>query len=89
MTVHVGRNEGYIVDRLNREKRCGKVETIDDSTYRFTADVYDATEMLPWVRTFIGRIVSFDCSNEFTKGRFYEDLNAMRALYGGGTDAVQ
>jgi len=89
MTVHVGRNEGYIVDRLNREKRCGKVEKIDDSTYRFTADVYDATEMLPWVRTFIGRIVSFDCSNEFTKERFYEDLNAMKELYGGETDAVQ
>lgn len=89
MTVHVGKNEGFIVDRLEREKRRGRVEAVDAYTYRFTADVYDATEMLPWIRTFIGRIISFECSNEFTKQRFYEDLNAMKALYGGGADAVQ
>lgn len=89
ITVHVGRNESFILDRLEREKRCGRVEVVDEYTYRFTADVYDATEMLSWVRTFIGRIVSFECSNEFAKERFYEDLNAMRALYGGDANAVQ
>ncbi len=89
MTVHVGRNEGYILDRLEREKRCGKVEAVDERTVRYTADVHDAAEMLPWIRTFIGRIVRFECSSEFARRRFYEDLEAMRALYGGETDAVQ
>ena len=89
LTVHVGKNEGFIVDRLEREKRCGRVEAVDERTWRYVADVHDAAEMLPWIRTFIGRIVRFECSNEFARRRFYEDLEKMKALYGGGTDAVQ
>ena len=89
MTIHVGRNEGFIADRLEREKRCGQVEKIDDCTYRYTADVYDASEMLPWIRTFTGRIITFECSSAFVRRRYYEDLEAMRALYGGESDAVQ
>ena len=83
MTVHVGRNEEYIISRLEREKRHGTVERIDDETYRFTADVYDAVEMLPWVRTFIGRIISFESSNRFAVRRFHSDVRAMCDLYGG------
>ena len=89
MTVHVGKNEKYILDRLEREKRCGQVEAIDECTYKYKADVYDAAEMMPWIRTFTGRIISLECSSEFIRQRFYEDLEAMRALYGGGADAVQ
>ena len=89
MTLRVNKHEGFIIDRLEREKRCGSVEQVDDCTYRFVADVYDSTEMLPWIRTFTGRIANFKCSNTFTRDRFYEDLEMMRALYGGETDAVQ
>lgn len=89
MDVHVGDDEGYIIDRLEREKRCGRVEVIDEHTYRFSADVYDASEMLPWLRTFIGRIVRLDCSNQFVVDRFYKDLDEMLHLYGGESDAVQ
>ena len=89
ITIHVSKNEGFIVDRLEREKRCGRIEIIDDCTYKYIADVYDASEMMPWIRTFIGRIVKLECSSEFTRQRFYEDLETMRELYGGETDAVQ
>ena len=83
MQVHVGEDEGFIVDRLNREKRHGSVEQVDDETWKFTADVYDASEMMPWLRTFIGRIVKLECSNEFVTRIFREDLEKMRSLYGG------
>ena len=33
--VHYEENELYIYQRLEREKRCGKVEKIDDHTSRF------------------------------------------------------
>ncbi len=89
MDVHVGDDEGYIIDRLEREKRCGHVEVIDEHTYRFSADVYDASEMLPWLRTFIGRIVRLECSNPFVADRFYADLDEMLRSYGGENDAVQ
>ena len=89
MTVRLGPGEDFIVQRLEREKRHGTVEILDSSTCRFTADVYDASELLPWLRTFIGRIVELKCSNPFVTDTFSEDLRRMSALYGGGCDAVQ
>lgn len=89
MTVRFGPGEDFIVQRLEREKRHGTVEVLDGGTCRFTADVYDASELLPWLRTFIGRITELKCSNQFVTDTFYEDLRRMSALYGGGGDAVQ
>ena len=84
MTVRVDDGEDFIVERLEREKRCGRLERLDGHTYKFTADVYDALELLPWVRSFIGRIISFESDNEFARKRFYDDLNRMAELYAGG-----
>ena len=89
ITLHIGKGEDYILQRLQREKRCGRIEQIDDFTYKFIADVYDAGEVITWIRTFIGRIVRLECSNKFVEQRFYGDLKAMRELYGGMSDAVQ
>ena len=88
MTVCFGPGEDFIVQRLEREKRHGTVEVLDSRTCRFIADVYDASELLPWLRTFIGRIVELKCSNQLVTDTFYEDLRRMSALYGGGGDAV-
>ena len=88
MTVRFGPGEDYIVQRLEREKRHGTVEVLDGRTCRFAADVYDASELLPWLRTFIGRIVELKCSNQTVTDTFYEDLRRMSALYGGVGDAV-
>ena len=89
MTIHIEDNEGYIRERLEREKRCGHVDTPDANTCIFSADVYDAAEMLPWIRTFIGRIEKLECSNSYVTETFYADLEAMTAIYGGDDDAVQ
>lgn len=88
MTVHVDDDEGYIVERLMREKRCGDVVQVDAHIYCFSADVYDATEMLPWLRTFIGRVVSLNCSDTSIVDAFWSDLGAMRRLYGGDENAI-
>ena len=82
MTIRVYPGEDYILDRLQREKRHGKVEALDDCNYRFTADVYDAGELLTWARTFLGRVVSFESDNAFAEQRFYSDIEQMRAMYG-------
>ena len=89
MTIYHGPGEEFILQRLDREKRHGRIEIIDDHTCKFVADVYDASEMLPWLRTFIGRIEDLQCSNQFVTKTFYEDLNRMNAMYGGDDDAVQ
>ena len=89
MTLHIGENEEYIPERLEREKRCGRVDTPDAHTCVFSADVYDTAEMLPWIRTFIGRIEKLECSNPRVTETFNADLAAMKAMYGGDADAVQ
>ena len=87
LTLRVEDGEGYILDRLEREKRHGRIETVDEHTYRFVADVYDAGEMLTWVRSFIGRIISFESDNRFAVSRFYDDMQRMNEIYGGGEEA--
>ncbi|MDE6471252.1 MAG: WYL domain-containing protein [Eubacterium sp.] len=89
MTVFVGEKEGYIVNRLEREKRCGTTEKLDERHYKFSADVYDAMELMPWIRTFIGRITKLESSNDEVVSIFYSDLEKMKKLYGGDGDAVQ
>lgn len=83
MQVHAGPDEWFIVERLRREKRHGSVEQVDGETWKFSADVFDPAEMLPWLRTFIGRIVKLECSDENVVKRFHDDLERMRLMYGG------
>ncbi len=90
-TVRYAPDEGYIHDRLEREKRIGKVERISAGESRFSRDVYDAWEMVPWIRTFICRITDIHFSNERLRESFKADLERMYAMYreGGDSDAVQ
>lgn len=81
-TIRYGAGEKHIPKRLEREKRCGAVVHLDENTSRFTADVYDASELIPWIRTFICRITEIHISNEKLEEQFLEDIKAMYALYG-------
>ena len=74
--------EAHIHRRLEREKRCGTVEKIDENTSRFSADVFDASELVPWMRTFICRIVSFSFSDKVLEEQFRNDIEDMYSLYG-------
>ena len=88
-TIKVEDNEEYIVKRLEREKRIGTVEKLDEHTYRFSADVYDTSEMIPWIRTFICRIDKMNFSNRTTENQFKKDLEAMYRMYGIRQEAPQ
>ena len=82
LVVRLGEDEPYILQCLEREKRCGEVTKLSEGCYLFTADVRDAGELLPWLRTFIGRIESFSCSNKKIEERFWRDMEAVYAIYG-------
>ena len=82
MTVAVDPDEKFIVHRLEREKRCGTVTQTDDTHWKFSADVYDPYEMIPWLRTFIGRITDLQCSDKEMVKRFWNDFGAMTANCG-------
>lgn len=81
-TIRYRDDETHIPLRLEREKRIGTVEHLDGNTSRFTADVYDASEMVPWIRTFICRIVSIHISDRELEEQFRDDISAMYELYG-------
>ena len=67
----------------------GSVEKLNGQTFLFKADVYDAMEMLPWIRTFTGRITNLTSTNSTMVETFSEDLKAMQFMYGGDENAVQ
>ena len=81
-TVTASDDESHIYRRLLREKRCGQVEKIDNNTYRFVADVYDTSEMIPWIRTFICRITELNFSNKVLEKQFKNDIKKMYRMYG-------
>lgn len=81
-TVRYADDETHIHRRLEREKRCGTVEKINKNTSRFSADVFDSSELVPWIRTFICRITDISFSNKQLEEQFKEDIQEMYALYG-------
>jgi predicted DNA-binding transcriptional regulator YafY len=88
MILTVEPKDNHIAHRLEREKRCGKVEKLEGNQWRFSADVYDAWELMPWLRTFIGRISSLVCSNKKVEEQFWADYSALTEMYGGDNSAV-
>lgn len=92
LTLKVEEWANYIVHRLRREGKHGVIEYLGDGIFKFSIDVYDASEMLPWIRTFTGRILRFECSNTEVQERFYADLELMYREYrdkdGGDKDAI-
>lgn len=89
MVIHTEPTEQYVVQRMQREKRCGTVTQLEGGNWKFEADVFDALELMPWVRTFFGRIVSLKSTDPEIEKRFHSDLAAMTQLYGGDENAVQ
>ena len=87
--IKIEDDEQFIVRRLEREKRCGCVEKIDDNHYRYVAEVFDTTEMLPWIRTFISRITRMSFSNRTAENKFKADIQEMCRMYGLDGGAAQ
>lgn len=88
MTVLVNPEEGFIIQRLEREKRCGVVRQLDETHWQFSADVHDALEMMPWIRSFTGRVTELRCTDRRVVARFREDLDEVARMYGGDDHAV-
>ena len=85
-TVEVNKGEEYIVKRLYREKRVGSVDKIDENHYKFSAEVYDSWELVPWIRTFFCRITSITFSNEKYQRKFLKDFEKLYSLYNEESD---
>lgn len=82
LTLHINeQSEGYILKRLEREGKGGTITRTAADTFTYETDVFDANEMLPWLRTFIGRILSVESDCPQLAARFQRDFQTMRHMY--------
>ena len=83
MKLHINEKyENYIIDRIKREGQGGELLKIDADTFLFTKEIYDTTDMSPWIKTFTGRIIRLEGSNQMVINRFYNDMKRMAEMYG-------
>lgn len=82
LTLHINEyTEMFILERLEREGRGGSITKIAPDTFVYEKEVFDSNEMLPWIRTFIGRILDLECESERMQTLFQNDLEKMYKLY--------
>lgn len=75
-------SEQFVVKRLIREGRNGTVTKIAEGRYAYDVDLFNANEASPWIKTFIGRIVVFETSNQELQERFNQDVQRLHEMYG-------
>ena len=75
--------EKYVLERLKREGRGGEIHHVDKDTFQYTNELFDTNEMLAWVKSFTGRILSLEGTSRETVDKFYQDMARMAAMYGG------
>lgn len=74
--------EPYILDRLKREGRGGEILKVRENVFLYTGIFFDTNEMLSWVKSFTGRILDLQCSNDVVLRKVTGDLEAMYKMYG-------
>src|SRR5699024_922313 len=77
MILHVKNGEQFILRRLFREGHGGEIKQIGNESYLYQISIYDPSEMIPWVKSFIGRIESFQCNDKQVEARFYKDVSTL------------
>ena len=78
--------EQYLLNRLQREGKNGHITRIAPNTFVYETDVFDANEMLPWIRTFTGRILSLE--SDWVGSETFLRLLKERLLRQSALDAV-
>ncbi len=73
--------ESHIINRLEREGRGGEVLKVRENVYLYTGVFFDTNEMLSWVKSFTGRILDLQCSNQTVLEKVMADLEAMYQMY--------
>lgn len=83
LVLHIDeQNEKYVLDRLRREGKHGVLRRLRKDKFEYRIDVPDTLEMVPWMRTFIGRIISIEGTETSVITMFKNDIERMAALAG-------
>jgi hypothetical protein len=84
MTLFINEEtERYVLDRLEREGRSGVVTRLEQNIYQYSIELFDTNEMMAWIKTFTGRIISLEGTNQVAIKLFYNDMARLQQMYGG------
>ena len=81
VTVSVSDDEKFIIDRMNREIGEEQIEKIEDNIYCFTLYAKELLDVVPYVRTYFGRIISLESDNDYIIKKLRKDLGLTIDLY--------
>lgn len=82
LTLHIDEEtEAFVINRLKREGKGGEIRRVAPDTFTYETEVFDANEMLPWIRTFWGRVLAVDSDCERLTALLRRDFEAMCHMY--------
>jgi hypothetical protein len=79
---YIDKDENFILERLQREKRHGNLATVCEGTYLLEIKLTDPLEILPWLRSFLGYAVIEKSGKHDLFERYSEYISEMREKYG-------
>ena len=82
MEIVFAADEQFILQRLQREKRCATLTRLAEGRYLVRAEVFDPYEMMPWILSFTGRIARLESSDVRVAEHYREHLKSWEELYG-------
>lgn len=82
MEIVFSPEEPFILQRLQREKRCAHLQKLEEGRYLIRAEVFDPYEMMPWILSFTGRIARLESSDVRILEDYRDFLHRWEELYG-------
>lgn len=75
------KREAYVLERLYREARGGEIIKTAENTFLYSGLFFDTNELLPWIKTFTGRILDIQGTSPYVVNKLLCDLNKMYEMY--------
>lgn len=88
VTINVEDSEQFIIERIYREIDKDNIETIDDNTYNLIFKTNNLYDLIPYIRTYFGRIIDIECSDKLIEKKLRSDLLDTLNMYNDGDEDV-
>jgi len=73
--------QSYIIQKIEREMRFGKMTQLDDESYEMKIDVSNTREIKPWLFSLCSHIKTVEDSEESLNQMMIEDLKELKSAY--------
>ena len=81
-TVQYKDSEVYILKRLQRESFSGCIKNnVNNKEATFSFELFDSKELIPWIRSYFGRITHFNFENVKLQLQLTSEIKKLYAMY--------